>query len=236
MADQIKPYPAGGLVTFEVQFARPWQIVRPRVFRFLDQKYVDQFFADGSLRLSSFNQFGKHSDEQRRDGAEGYGVRSGIGANLTVAMVSGRGSDCYVLCGSMLCTQKLKETFPGADGCFAIDDTVGFAQAVAHALPRFKSGLEGPAIYQDDPAIRRDMGIQTAEEFFDNHKNPDGTLSLNMLADVQSKVGGTEEFFVKHSRYADQAEYRFLWAVEGDAEDFIHIQVPEALKFCRKLT
>jgi hypothetical protein len=201
----------------------------------MDKAYVDQFFEEGTLRLSSFEQFRNHEDEQRGDRGEGFGLRQGIGQNATIMMVSGRGDDCYVLCGSLLYTAKLQETFPKADGCFVIDDTVNFANAIARVLLGFKGGLEGPAIYQDDPTIRRDLGAATVDDMFERHKNPDGTVSMDMFPEMQARVGGTEEFFIKHSRFADQAEYRMLWSVSGSAGGFIDLKVPEARQYCRQI-
>lgn len=236
MSDQIKPYPAGQLLQFGVQFAQPWQIVRPRVFRYLPQRYVDAFFDDGTLRLSSFSQFAKHADEERKDGAEGKGIRAGLGEKATVMMVTARGSDFYVLCGSLIFSKQMQETFQGADGSFVIDDTVNFAGAIARALSGFKGGMEGPAIYQDDPTIRRDLGATSLEDMMDAHKNPDGTISMDMLPQLQGQVGGMEEFFTKSSRYANQSEYRLLWGIDGEVPDFIDLKVPAARQFCRKLT
>ena len=48
-----------------------WKVCTPVTFRLLDSKHVDSFFIDGSLRLSSFSRFHKHSDEQRLDRGEG---------------------------------------------------------------------------------------------------------------------------------------------------------------------
>src|SRR6185437_2766358 len=101
MAIEQIQHPKNSPLTFNVQFSRPWSIVRPRVYRFLESKWIDAFFEDGSLRLSSFRQFAQHEDEQRHDPAEGWGIRAGVGPNMTVFMVGGRGSDAYVLCGTV---------------------------------------------------------------------------------------------------------------------------------------
>jgi len=50
---------------------KPWHIYFPVLFRYLEQEYIDAFFRDGSLRLSSFKQFAKHKDEARNDWGEG---------------------------------------------------------------------------------------------------------------------------------------------------------------------
>jgi hypothetical protein len=234
MTDKIQPYPAGQLAFDTLQFIQTWEVVRPRVFRYLPKQFVDEFFEDGSLRLSSFIQFAKHTDEQRKDAAEGKGVRTGLGENLTIVMATGRGSNCYVLCGSMVYSEKMRQTFGGADNCFAIDNTVAFAAAIARALPGFMNGLEGPAIYQDDTTIRRDLGSKTIGDF--TSQQPDGSIGLRIGPELQGQVGGYEEFFMKSSRYADQAEYRLLWAVEGQTQDHVTIKAPQARNFCRKLT
>lgn len=235
-ANLVRPHPAGQLIYQEFRLPDPWLVVSPRVFRYLPQRFVDAFFEDGTLRLSSFNRFAKHADEERKDVAEGKGVRTGTGDQLTIVMGSARGSDLYVLCGSLIHSEQMSKTFPDADGAFAIDDTLQFAAAVARALPGFKAGMEGPAIYQDDTTIRRDMGATTLDDLLDASNKPDGTISMDLLPKLQAQVGGTEEFFTKSSRYANQAEYRLLWGVEGYATDLIDLKVPEAVQFCRKLT
>lgn len=235
MTDLVRPHPAGHLATISAQFARPWQIVRPRVFRYLPSRYVDAFFRDGSLRLSSFAQFGKHLDEQRRDEAEGRGVRIGAGEQLTVAYASSQGQDTYVLCTSLIYGERLQDTFEGSDGCFAIDNTIEFAGAVAQALAMFVTGLEGPCIYQEDPTIMRDLGDETFDQLVARHRQEDGTLNMDLLSEAHAKVAGTEPFFVKSMKYSDQAEYRMLWQVDGVASDFLDIKVPAARQYCRKI-
>lgn len=212
-----------------------WEVIRPRVFRYLEAKYVDAFFKDGFLRLSSFSRFAQHADEQRKDASEGMGVREGIGENAHVIMATGRGHDCYVLCGSTIYNEAAQELFPDADACFAIDDTVRFAIEVARAIAGFKGGLEGPAIYQDNTIIRRDLGEEKIEELLEKHRLPDGNLDMRMLGEMQAKVGGFEEFFIKQSRFSAQAEYRFLWSVNGTADDYVDLKVPQALNYCRRI-
>lgn len=44
-----------------------WNICTPSLFRFLDKEYVNAFFKDGTLRISSFAQFRKYKDVQSQD-------------------------------------------------------------------------------------------------------------------------------------------------------------------------
>ena len=48
--------------------------VHPVVYRFDKEEHVDSFFETGELQLSSFEQFSKHEDEQKRDIWEGRNV------------------------------------------------------------------------------------------------------------------------------------------------------------------
>src|SRR4051812_23850100 len=94
-----------------INFTRQWSVVRPRLYRHLPTTYVDSFFNDGSLRLSSFAQFAKHPDENLRDTGEGRGSRFGIGSQATIAIFGGRGMDCYVLCATLHNTLEVRKHF-----------------------------------------------------------------------------------------------------------------------------
>jgi hypothetical protein len=60
MPESSEAPPRSSPHTLNLNFSRQWSIVRPRLYRHLDSQYVDSFFKDGSLRLSSFAQFAKH--------------------------------------------------------------------------------------------------------------------------------------------------------------------------------
>ena len=110
---------------FICQFTREWRVRKPYVYRYMDRKYVDRFFEDGSLRLSSFSSFAKHSDEERQDEAEGSGMVVHVcpdGDAKTMTAMLGQGENAYVLCGSTLYEPELAETF-GCDSGFRINDT-----------------------------------------------------------------------------------------------------------------
>jgi hypothetical protein len=163
MTDSNATHPTSSPPTISMSFARPWSILRPRVYRYLETQYVEAFFRDGSLRLSSFARFAEHPDEQRKDTTEGMGARFGIGSHATINWFGGRGHDHYVLCGTIHNTKNVRDQFKQYDACMAIDNVTAFANAVASAIPYFKGGTEGMVIYQDDTtrprnALGRDNG------------------------------------------------------------------------------
>jgi hypothetical protein len=235
MAEDARSHPIASPPSLNFQFQRPWSILRPRLYRFLESQYVDAFFKDGSLRLSSFEQFSKHPDEQRRDTQEGFGHRVGFGPNLTISTMHGRGRDCYVMCGTIHNTENARSLFPQYNGCIAIDNITAFAGAVSTKIP-FAGGLEGLAIYQDSTTIMKALGDATPQDILQKYKNPDGTVRMEMLQDAMNTLGGPEEFFLKHSRYAAQCEYRVIWSTGQTVSPFIDIKVPEAIQHCRKVT
>jgi hypothetical protein len=236
MTEELENHPKASPPSFSVQFNRPWNILRPRLYRFLEAQYVEAFFKDGSLRLSSFSQFAKHPDEQRQDAREGAGIRFALGKNLTIATVQGRGRDCYVLCGTLNNIADTRKLFPQYDACLVIDDITSFANAVSTKIP-YVGGLEGLAVYQDETAITKALADDlTAEALMDKYRLPDGNISMDMLRETMNTAGGPEEYFTKHSRYAAQCEYRLLWATGQPVPPFIDIKVPEAVQFCRRLS
>jgi hypothetical protein len=155
VTDSASEHPTSSPPTIIFQFSRPWNLLRPRLYRFMPSQFVDDFFRDGSLRLSSFAQFAKHPNEQLQDGQEGWGTRVGIGSGMTIMTHQGRGADCYVLCGTLNNTSAARALFM-SDGCFAIDNIIAFANVVSTKIP-FVGGLEGFAIYQDDNILTKSL-------------------------------------------------------------------------------
>jgi hypothetical protein len=57
--------------TINIPFAQNWRVVTPAVYRYEDQKWIDEFFESGRLRLSTFAKFATYPDEVRGDRSEG---------------------------------------------------------------------------------------------------------------------------------------------------------------------
>jgi hypothetical protein len=111
-----------------VNFGRPWIIRRPYVYRYLQKQFADEFFATGQLRISSFSQFSKHTDEARFDGQEGHGmvIHNSVSANRSVGGYVTYGQDSYILCGSTLPSLDIASDFSTNSG-FRVNDSVLFA-------------------------------------------------------------------------------------------------------------
>ena len=97
-------------------------------------------------------------------------------------------------------------------------------------MPGFQQGAEGNCIYRSKPAIQRAFQ-------FDRYKRADGTLNVNeqTLGRMSAELGGLERLLLKRMRYEEQCEYRFLWAVDAANGEYIDVQCPRAVEWCRRV-
>lgn len=202
----------------------------------MQSQYVGKFFDDGSVKISSFRAFAEHPNEHRKDTREGGGIRTGTAdSGSGVIMASARGINSYVLCGTMSFTGEIISKFSDCDACLAIDNTTEFARLVGLAIPHFVGGIEGSAIYQDETVLSKSLGAKDPQVILDKHRTSEGNFSFEAVSELLSVVGGNEEFFIKHSDYAKENEYRLVWHCQVSTEQFIDIKIPEARKLCRRL-
>lgn len=207
----------------KIPFTTEWNVHTPTVYRYLEAEFVEAFFADGTLRLSSFERFSKHEDEQRLDAAEGeytfvhltqdQGGQT-IYANGRITM------NAFVLCATMYHSKSLMDAFK-CTSYIRINDTTKFAAAVAKRLPGLRRGFEGPCLYQSKKTIQRDLGYLDPAQ-------------IKSKQDAERIVhNAMEQFplFLKDATFLHQSEYRFLWDVFSHSE-YIDLKVPEARQFC----
>jgi hypothetical protein len=217
-----------------LQFTSPWNLCTPLVYRYLQAKYVDDFFEDGSLRLSSAERFGQHPDEVRNDPDEGkanFFHRTEEGGGQTIAAHIEQGQNAYILCGSAYFSPDLMDAF-GADSYIRINDSTAFGQAVSRHIPGFSGGAEGHCRYQSARAFERDLGFVDGI----NVTLPDGSPGYDQqrLLQVLNQGVGVVPIFLKGVHFAWQAEYRLVWFSSGLASPYLEIKVPEARELCTK--
>jgi len=198
----------------------------PPVFRYLERRFVDDFFSKGELQLSTFLKCRKHPDEQRCDIDEGCGTIE-YNINGTPARTEMQvGLDSYMLCTSLMCADQLFVDFK-CDSCIKIKDPLSFADIVARKLHEVNKVLFGPCQYMPNRIIDRRDAIEP------HCQNDQDYQTL-----FQNKVvkGIPHVQFRKHNDFCNQREYRFLWAIENAIrlEEPKVIEVPEALQLCSR--
>lgn len=205
----------------------------PMLFRYLEKEYVDEFFKDGSLRLSSFKRFHDHNDEQRGDKTEGSNSILGICGNLSFMSFANHGIDAYVLSTSLLDDDQMFTDFKCNSG-FVIEQPLMFMDEIAKQIPEFKGINYGPCLYTREKRIQRNVPGFTMEKLNDDDQHEN--MSLQKMFDLSNQVGGGEVLFSKLSSFAHQHEYRILWHSHSKPlEDFIDIKIPNAIKYCREI-
>lgn len=213
-----------------INFAQPWNIITPAVYRYEDKKWIDLFFEVGQIRLSTFSKFSKYADEVRGDRAEGSGLTYGetLQGN-SIAVMQTQGLNAAILCCTHQLDAEMQVKF-GRDSAFQITNTVGFAHEVSRHLPGFRHGLEGSCIYRERRSIQRAIDLD-----LEKYKLPDGNIDMQMLFDAGQALGGPELVLLKGKQYETQAEYRLLWELDKLEGDFIDIAVPNARQYCRRV-
>src|SRR5262249_54186167 len=120
------------------------------IYRFIGAEHVDEFFTSGSLRLSTFHNFSKHQDEQRRDTREASAmIMSGQTGGLQTSIMMEAERNALILCASLRNDQR---TFNRKkyNGCFRIDRIIDFAAAVSRCIPGVIQFIQGFCIYNDN--------------------------------------------------------------------------------------
>jgi hypothetical protein len=213
---------------------RPWVVTTPTLFRYLPSKHVDEFFNDGSLRLSSFSMFKQHEDEQRLDKKEGETLfvhRTQEGGGQTIAAKAYHGLNAYALSASIQCDKTLMTTF-GCDSYIRINDPTGFGHCVSNHLPDYIGGAEGLCLYQDNKIIERDLGyVDPLPYLYPNNTRKRREKLISKFVNDQM---GHFPFFLKDRFFSHQFEYRLVWVTSGQVSGYLDLKVPEAIRYCSR--
>ncbi len=232
-----------------------WNISTPTLFRYMNKNFVDDFFKDGSIHISSFDQFRKHKDEQRLDIGEG---RIMVAHNFPTANL-GKGQavnawvlydkKAYVLSTSIIFDKKLMESF-NVDSYLRIHDSTNFGMEIARKIPGLIGAFEGFCLYQKNKIFYRDLNIDLSQFQKQPEKKvsdmklvkqlpglPDGQIDngeYDMEKLGQFLVNNARHYplFLKEESFKMQCEYRFVWLTSIETKDYLDIKVPEAIRHC----
>ena len=204
----------------------------------MQQEFIDRFFSDGILRISSFNRFRSYPDEVRGDKAEGGGVINARGESegFTFHLMTAAGENGYMLSASLESSLALAKQFE-TDSHFAILDPLGFATAISNAIPGIAQSFLGFCNYQPHRMIEKHVSGLSVADFTDE----EGEIIIGgsgMTSRVGQMIGtGIDLMFLKEQRYQYQAEFRFVWTINTaffGVEEHRDIECKEAVQFCEK--
>ena len=225
--DAIVGHPAPFVLN--IPFGRNWGVVTPNVYRYEDQRWIDEFFNTGRLRLSSFAKFAKYPDESRGDTNEGSAFCYGaVPQNKCIGVFQTQGLASTILCCSHRLDRNLQAAFQ-RDSVFEIINTVLFATEIARQIAGFRQGHEGSCIYRPIRTIQRPLNIDPE---FD--KLPGDALD-SLFDDATQALGGPELILLKEQKYDQQMEYRMWWELDALGNDFLDVEAPLAREHCRQV-
>ncbi|WP_027420347.1 hypothetical protein [Crocinitomix catalasitica] len=203
-----------------------------QVYRYMDQYWIDEFFKTGNLQLTSFVK-NRTVDDIRNDENEGYHDYIILSRDRTKqSSIRFDDRDTH----RMLCTSTeldLNKYLPyfKVDGCFKINNPLGFGYEVAKVLKGFEKGQEGMTEYTD-----RGFSFFPLEKFPDLPDLTDNSPPIHELFPYLDMIPRVDfnMFYLKKTKYSPENEYRLIWKCERE-HDLI-INCPDARKFCEKIT
>ncbi|MFM1347324.1 hypothetical protein WFP14_12230 [Yersinia proxima] len=218
------------------------------LYKFIEKEFFDEFFLTGSLRLGTLEDFKKTEEHggHRGDVSEGkHNVYRHVDDKLiltadtlpseplissSIHMDPASNQDSVTLSNVLFidernsqdvltfCTSRVYSTHlfsewnqkESLNYCYEIFDIKGFITAISNALSARSKG--------------------------NKFKACDLVAYTNKNIDYRSKYSKVHPCFLKDNDYAWQHEVRMVWAFDDihKKQDVIIMNVPEAIKFCRK--
>jgi hypothetical protein len=219
------------------------------LYRYTTQEFIDLFFDTGRLRLNSLRIYRAERKPDHKLNVEVEDRQEGKGLIVTDPPHADEKDFSHGflnLSTSLTCSDELRRTFERAAGgkkkygMFAIQEPIPFGQAIAariHARYPLQHILAGKCDY----AERRDKLLETHDPDFlpDVLDDLEDKELLSYLAAPSDYKGRSVQdvvkvFFLKEKQLEHQSEFRYLWKSEALAvRDYLDIEVPEAIQYCR---
>jgi hypothetical protein len=223
-----------GMSILNIPVARNWQIKLPRVVRYIEEQFVDEFLSDGVLQLSSFRRCAKHEDKERCDQHEGWqtlGITSGDNMQKLTGITMPY-PNVYMLCTSLILSESQRDIY-GCNSGFIIKKPFEFSIAVGESLPACINCVQGSCFYQ----ARRENLEHIDEPLVTDL--PKSEIESDALAgkfeEYIRKADNLNSLFCKPLSFQHQQEYRFIWAISGIADDHIKVKSKKAAGLCEKI-
>jgi hypothetical protein len=180
--------------------------VLPYLYRYENENFIEDFFINGNLFISSFQNYRSYEDNELGDKSEGHSLNIGVNnSNMNIGSYSISGFNEFSFCTSTILKKDLFEKF-SRNSVFRIKDPINFILEISKSLTRVIEVYHGNCIYVDNKIISKNIG----DFSFENLEEPDGNISADKLFSISNQVQGLDSFFLKDRKYQEQSEYRIL--------------------------
>lgn len=198
----------------------------PYLYRYENKKYIDDFFENGNLMISSFQNYRHYEDNELGDATEGSSMNIGKGSKGKDFMsITTVGANDYTFCTSTICDSKLMKKF-SRNSVFRIVDPINFILEITRSLPRVHNVIHGNCIYLPERTITKNLKNIDVEKIGN---------SLEKMMQISAEVQGLDPYFLKKKKYQEQSEYRIIWQTDRIVNGSMVISCPEAIKFCERI-
>lgn len=199
------------------------------IFRILGQKeHLDDFFENGNIFISSFENFKSYKDEMQGDISEGQSLIGGFDKEGNGSHVFYEGGvQAFILCTTKVLSDKVIKDFNGV-GAIKIVNSVLFAKEIARKLPFVNAGIEGSCIYIDSKVQHL---ADEQNELFQKINFSDPSMINQTITALTTGV----ELFMKYKKYEHQQEHRLAWFSEREIKNGIVVHCPEAIQYCERI-
>lgn len=206
-----------------------WNYKIDPIYRIVGKKeHLDDFFDNGNIFISSFENFKSYDDEMQGDISEGQSLIGGFDkdGNGNHIFYEG-GVNAFILCTTNILSESVIKDFNGV-GAIKITNSVLFAREIAKKLPFVSTGIEGDCIYVDSK-VQHLAGEQN--ELFQKINFADPHMINQNVTALSSGI----ELFMKYRKYEHQQEHRLAWFSERKIKRGIVVSCPEAIEHCEKI-
>ncbi|TIL23893.1 MAG: hypothetical protein E5Y88_20385 [Mesorhizobium sp.] len=214
----------------QTQISRPLTVFVPPLRRHMAKQYVNMFWDNGSLQLSTFEAFRQHKSEGQGDPLEGHASYmlndQSQGRHFGTSTIVG--GNAYVL--SFTSRTTLPEEF--GDAFFEVIEPVGFAAEAANMIPGCTSVMIGPCIYMDTKLLTKSGAAPGIDDLLVGDGSTD--VSLDKLFAQGAALQGPRHYFMKNRRYEPQSEFRMIWETNGPLTAPLVVIWPALRQYCRR--
>ena len=213
---------------------------QPRLYRFMDEMYIDEFFKNGTLLLTTYNRCTRLEDPNRADKSEGRNLLIGYCGKQRYEIDIGTGNNVMMLCTSLSRNNKLPDG-KLYDSCIEILNVNSFIQSITDSLLEqkvpIKAVIKGPCVYSGK-TIQRTIPSYYIENLLSENDvtASSGSINFDILNSMMMYIGRGDIYFTKPIKYSYENEYRIVWLLDEELNDDKYIVTsPKAVEFCHKI-
>ena len=211
----------------------------PVLYRFIEERYIDEFINEGKLMISTMPRCRHLEDSKRNDkyeGVYGYDFIDEEGVHPLDAIV---GENVFVLCTSLTpCAEHKKDDTL----CLELHNVGKLVNEITNQLRQMGYAvcevLSGPCNYA---MKRREISLKGSGKKFSDlvmDIGDDGQLSVNnkKVNDVLSCLGVGAFYTTKDLGFVNEHEYRILWLCQSAVpRDPVFVWIQDPIRFGCKI-